>query len=405
MIKKIFITQAIFFLFFFSASVQAQDCKTNADLDATPGKYLTAAQYPWPAARAEYFNNMKTAADKAMAKKTLEQIEKTEQQSHAGFNLTGGNWENTFSTAGYQYLSNTKLGQYTFQAALYEFFCANGKAKRNSEYSTVLRIYVNQLQLTTLDRFLSGPFGSSLGSYDFGLQYADWKNHKPADVNAKLINLFTYITCNNSSLLEAINSGNGYFQDVAEKDIKPNNRSNYIYRYWFVKKNDLPVLIPVSRKEYLQSLLEYYEREKIYFQKLIAELTADRSNDIKYYSNWQADVDNKISIVNKALKENTEEWLAKQAIVNKVEDASQNYKAKLTEQTNYNRFWKFYDNENKSQPLYKYNPEYFKADAASPAKPQFISIAFRYVTIPSSLRMFNNFTKNFSFEALIKILQ
>lgn len=318
MIKKIFITQAIFFLFFFSASVQAQDCKTNADLDATPGKYLTAAQYPWPAARAEYFNNMKTAADKAMAKKTLEQIEKTEQQSHAGFNLTGGNWENVFSTTGYQYLSNTKLGQYTFQAALYEFFCANGKAKRNSEYSTVLRIYVNQLQLTTLDRFLSGPFGSSLGSYDFGLQYADWKNHKPADVNAKLINLFTYITCNNSSLLEAINSGNGYFQDVAEKDIKPNNRSNYIYRYWFVKKNDLPVLIPVSRKEYLQSLLEYYEREKIYFQKLIAELTADRSNDIKYYSNWQADVDNKISIVNKALKENTEEWLAKQAIVNKV---------------------------------------------------------------------------------------
>ena len=161
----------------------------------------------------------------------------------------------------------------------------------------------------------------------------------------------------------------------------------------------------MSRKEYLQSLLEYYEREKIYFQKLIAELTADRSNDIKYYSNWQADVDNKISIVNKALKENTEEWLAKQAIVNKVEDASQNYKAKLTEQTNYNRFWKFYDNENKSQPLYKYNPEYFKAAAASPAKPQFISIAFRYVTMPSSLRMFNNFIKSFSFEAVKKILQ
>ena len=405
MIKKIFITQAIFFLFFFSASVQAQDCKTNADLDATPGKYLTAAQYPWPAARAEYFNNMKTAADKAMAKKTLEQIEKTEQQSHAGFNLTGGNWENTFSTAGYQYLSNTKLGQYTFQAALYEFFCANGKAKRNSEYSTVLRIYVNQLQLTTLDRFLSGPFGSSLGSYDFGLQYADWKNHKPADVNAKLINLFTYITCNNSSLLEAINSGNGYFQDVAEKDIKPNNRSNYIYRYWFVKKNDLPVLIPVSRKEYLQSLLEYYEREKIYFQKLIAELTADRSNDIKYYSNWQADVDNKISIVNKALKENTEEWLAKQAIVNKVEDASQNYKAKLTEQTNYNRFWKFYDNGNKSQPLYKYNPEYFKADLKGSAKPQLISIAFRYVTMPLSLRLVDNFTKQFDFEAVKKLVE
>jgi len=125
----------------------------------------------------------------------------------------------------------------------------------------------------------------------------------------------------------------------------------------------------------------------------------------KNYNSWEADVADKITIVNKTIKENTEEWLANQAIVNKLEDASQNYKAKLTEQTNYNRFWMFYDNENKSQPLYKYNPEYFKADAASPAKPQFISIAFRYVTMPSSLRMFNNFIKSFSFEAVKKILQ
>ena len=137
----------------------------------------------------------------------------------------------------------------------------------------------------------------------------------------------------------------------------------------------------------------------------MSELTADKSSSVKYYSNWQADVADKIAVVKKALTENNEEWLAKQAVVNRLEDASQNYKAKFAEQTNYNRFWKFYDNGNKSQPLYKYNPEYFKADATSPAKPQFISIAFRYVTIPSSLRMFNNFTKNFSFEALIKILQ
>ena len=54
----------------------AQDCKTNAELDAAPGKYLTAAQYPWPAARAEYFNKMATATDKAMAKQILGQIEK-----------------------------------------------------------------------------------------------------------------------------------------------------------------------------------------------------------------------------------------------------------------------------------------------------------------------------------------
>lgn len=388
-----------------NTSLFSQDCKTNADLDATPGKYQTAAQYPWPAARAEYFTKMNTAADKAMAKKTLEQIEKIDQQSHVGFNLTGGNWENTFSTVGYQYLSNINLGQYTFSAALYELFCANGKAKRNSEYSSVLRIYVNQLQLTTLDRFLSSPFGTSFGSYDFGMQYADWKNHKPADVNAKLINLFTYLSCNNSSLLESINSGNGYFQDVADKDIKPNNRSNFITRYWFIKKKDIPVLLQVSRKEYLQSLLEYYDREKIYFPKLIAKLKADKDNSIKYYTNWEKDVADKIAMVQKTLNEQNEDWLSKQAIINIEADNSKRYNAKLTEQTNYNRFWKFYDNEPKSQPLYKYNPAYFKTNPKGSASPQIITVAFRYVTMPSSIRLFKNFTKQFDFESLHKVIE
>jgi hypothetical protein len=81
----------------------AQNCKTNADLEATPGKYLTAAEYPWPAVRAEYFANMATTKDKAMAKQIAGQIEKVEQQSHAGFKLTGGNWENLYASKGYEY--------------------------------------------------------------------------------------------------------------------------------------------------------------------------------------------------------------------------------------------------------------------------------------------------------------
>ncbi|MEI9954852.1 MAG: hypothetical protein WDM90_00710 [Ferruginibacter sp.] len=383
----------------------AQDCKTNADLDATPGKYLTAAEYPWPAARAGYFNNMATAADKAMAKQTLVQIEKIEQQSHNGFNLTGGNWENVYSTEGYEYAGNTKLGQYTFQSALYEFFCAKGKLVRNSEYSAVLRIYVNEIPVNTLSRFIGTPFGSSMsGGYDFNFQFLDLKNHKPGDAQAQLISLFTYITCNNALLLDAINTGNNYFQDVPEKNIKPNSYSNQIYRYWFVKKNNLPLLVSVSRKEYLQSLLEYYDREKLQFQKLVEKLTAEHDKyGVVKYNNWQADIADKIAVVKKALSDHNEEWLTVAAIINPAEDASQTYKAKLTEQTNLNRFWKFYDNENKGVPLYKYNPAYFKTTAQSAAKPQMMSIAFRYVTIPSSLRILNNFTKNFDFGAVRKM--
>lgn len=383
----------------------AQDCKTNADLDAMPGKYLTTAQYSWPAVRAEYYNNLSSAADKTTAKKMLEQIEKIEQQSHAAFSLTGGNWENVYSTKGYSYLGNTKLGTYTFQAALYEYFCNSGKLKRNGEYSTVLRIYVNAIPINTIDPILQKPFGSSMGEYDLGLQFMDWKNHKPADVNAQLIPLFNYMSCTSQSLVEAINTGDNYFQDVDPKDVKPNNRNIYITRYWFIKKNNLPVLVPVSRKEYLQSLLEYYDREKLYFPKLIAKLTEEHNNDVKLYTNWAADVNDKIAVVKKALSDHNESWLSAQAVINRTEDVALTYKAKLAERTNYKRFWDFSGTGNKSEPLYKYNPDYFKTITQGPAKPQIISIAFRYVTIASSLRMLNNFSDNFDFSAVKKMVE
>ncbi len=384
---------------------QTQPCKTNADLDAVPGKYLTAAQYPWPAARAEYFNNMATPADKAMAKQILGQIENIEQQSHTGFNLTGGNWENYYSTDGYRYFGKTKLGAYTFQSSLHEYFCAKEKLVRNEEASTILRMYVNAIPVNTLNSFLQNPYGSSMGEYDLGFQYSDWKNHKPADVNAQRIDLFTYLSCNNKDLIDVINNGDSYFQDVSEKEVRPNNRSSYVYRYWFVKKNNQPVLLPVSRSEYLQSLLEYYEREKLYFPKLIDKLTEDHDSGIKQYSSWRADVDDKIAVVKKTLSEHDEKWLSAPAVINRMEDNSQTYKAGLKERTNYNRFWKFYDQENKSEPLYKYNPEYCRTTTQGPAKPQMITIAFRYVTMPSSLRLLNNFTNNFSFDAVKKLVE
>jgi len=383
----------------------AQNCKTTAELDIVPGQYLTAAQHPWPAARASYFEELKTAADKAIAKKTLELIEKAEQQSRMGFNLTGGNWENTFSSNGYQYAGNNRLGKFYLQAAHYEFFCASGKLKRNTEYGTVLRVYVNSIPLNTLDPFLQNPFGSSFGNYDLGFEYADWKNHKLTDPGDKLINLFTYLSCNDPSLLEAINTGQHYFQDVAEKDVKLNSRVPLIHRYWFIKKNNGPVLVPVSRKEYLLSLLEYYQREKLYFTKLVDKLTGDRDNSVKQYDEWETAVNEKIEIVKKTLSTQKEDWLRSQAVINRMEDASQNYKNKLKERINYNRFWKFYDGEKKSEPLYQYNLNYFKTTTTGAATPQLITVAFRYVTLPSSLRLLHNFTNRFDYTAYYKLLQ
>lgn len=387
-------------------SAVAQDCKTSKDLEAVSGKYQTAAQYPWPAVRAEYFKNLALAADKVVAKQTLNQIENIEAKSHDGFNLTGGNWENYYSTKGYGYYGKVKLAQYNFESSLHEYFCINGKLKRNDEAGTILRIYVNAIPTNTLSRFLDYPFGSSMGDYDFGFQFQDWKNHKSVNVNDPLISLFNYFSCNNEQLINAINSGEGYFQDVAEKDIKPNNRNNYIYRYWFIKKKDIPVLVPVSRKEYLQSLLEYYEREKLYFPKLIAELTSNHDQGIEHsYGNWEGDVADKMAIVKKELETHDEKWLLGQAVINRIEDNSQTYNAGLKERTNYNRFWKFHDGENKSQLLFKINPDYFLPNKAGAAVPQLMTVAFRYVSMPLSLKLMNNFSEKFDFAALRNLIK
>ncbi|OSZ76821.1 hypothetical protein CAP36_10315 [Chitinophagaceae bacterium IBVUCB2] len=401
-LKKIMLVSAAMV---YIQSSYAQNCKTREELDAAPGQYLTAAQHPWPAARADYFINLKTVADKAIAKKTLEQVEKTEQQSRIGFTLTGGNWESTFSSNRYEYAGNTKMGSYYLQTAHYEFFCASGKQKRNSEYGTVLRVYANAIPLNTLNRFIKRTFDDRMGDKNFGFQYADWKNNlnKPGD---KLISLFNYLSCNNTSLLEAINTGQNYFQDVAEEDVKMNTRVPHIYRYWFVKKNTtVPMLIPVSRKAYLLSLLEYYEREKLQFVKTITVFTADRDKSgLKQIEEWETAVNEKIDIVKKILATEKEDWLNEQAITNRTEDVYQNSKYKLKEKINYNRFWKFYDGEKKSEPLYQYNPAYFKTSSAGAAAPQFITIAFRYVTMPSSLRLLHNFTNKFDYAAYVKLL-
>lgn len=397
-------------IFTFAASManvsQAQNCKTNADLENVPGKYQTAAEYPWPAVRSEYFKNLSTAADKTIARQTLGEIEKNEAKSHTGFNLTGGNWESYYSTKGYGYYGNAKLGQYNFESSLHEFFCLNGKLKRNDEAGTILRIQVNTIPVNTLNHFLSNPFGSSMGEYDFGFQFQDWKNHQSVNVNDPLICLFNYFSCTNEQLIKAINAGEDYFQDVAEKDIRPNNRNNFIYRYWFVKKKNIPVLVPVTRKEYLQSLLEYYEREKLYFPRLIAELTANHSKTIEHsYGGWEKDLADKIAVVNKVLSDNKEDWLQQQAVINQSEDNTQNYKAQLKERTNYNRFWKFYTTEKSSVPIYKINPDYFVTNKAGAATPQLITVAFRYVSMPLSLKLMNHFSDNFDFDSLQNLLK
>lgn len=380
-------------------AVQIGDpCATKEELATALGKYFTAAQYPWPAVRAEYFKEMTVPQDKAAAKQTLEQIEKLEQQSRAGFTLAGGSLEAYYSSEGYEYAGAKKLADYRFQAAFHEYICINKKVARNSEYSTVLRVYVNKLPVNTLSPYMRAIAKTGDERY---LQ-KDWKNYK-AGVASPEIDVFTYLGCSSPELIAAINSGKGYWQNIPESEIRKNTYE-YIYRYWFVKKGDAPMLLPVSRKEYLESLLEFYDRESLYLTKSSNYEAASNETKQAKFGDIPAVLASKKEIVSQALKENSAEWLSRQAMVNETEDLYLNQQQKLPEYSSYLTFHKFYDNEKGSIPLYKYNPAYFSASSKSPANPEFMTIAFRYVHMPAHLSLINNFTKNFEEETWQKLL-
>ncbi|WP_028296955.1 hypothetical protein [Olivibacter sitiensis] len=373
-------------------------CTSKEELARMPGKYFTAEEYPWPAARAEYFKKLTTAQEKTSAKQVLGTIEKLEQQSRADFALAGGTWEAHYSSEGYHYFENRKLADYRFQTAFYEYLCIKNKVDRNDEYSTVLRVFVNSLAINVLQKHLSNAFSDNLSNY----AYKDWKNYK-SGAEAPKIALMNYLAGKNPDLIAAVNSGTGYWQDVPENEISKDTYDP-ICRYWLVKKADVPLLVPVSRKEYLESLLEYYEREALYIPKSNNYGFSSAEQRQRYFGDLSAVLTNKKALVNKVLKENSAEWLSKQAVVNPVEDTYLNQKQNLPEYSSDLTFYKFYDNEKEASPLYKYNPDYFSDNVENAAKPQFMTIAFRYVSKPAPLRLIKNFTDNFDQEAWTGLL-
>lgn len=375
-------------------------CSSKEEVSKLLGQYVSAAEYPWPAARAEYFKKLNSNAEKAKAKSVLEQIEKLEQQSRSDFKLAGGIWEATYSSQGYQYVGNTKLADYRFQVGLYSYLCIDNKVRRNDEYSTVLRTYVNTFPLQTWSKYLRHIAKTKDISLTTAYAYKDWKNYKNGAV-APTIDIMNYLECSNLDLIKAINEGTAYWEEAANEN--SGNTEGHLFRYWFVKKPE-PILVPVSRREYLESLLEYYVREEMYLPKSTNYELGSKESRLQYFGDLNAVLGNKKAIVNKLLKEKDQQWLAKQAVINTQEDEYLNQKLQLPDYSSNLTFHKFYDNEKLGVPVYKYNPSYFKGNLQNTATPMFMTVVFRYTNNPTSLRILNNFSANFREEAWRKQL-
>ncbi|HRE63126.1 MAG TPA: hypothetical protein PKU77_05020, partial [Ferruginibacter sp.] len=176
----------------------------------------------------------------------------------------------------------------------------------------------------------------------------------------------------------------------------------------------VPLLIPVSRKQYLEDMLAYLELEKANFELLntkqlneIANQTAEwakkkreslESDKLAYPKFYDA----KKTKLKDLLAKQKPEWLQKPAVVDQstlLKEADKILQA----------LGRFYDEEGEyKSALYVLNPAYFTDNKGQSAKPLFMEVQFRYELNKDkgySARLFNNFLKNFDMEAVKKMLQ
>lgn len=387
------------------ASVHAQQpCQSAGELDAVPGRHIDAAHCEWPAQRASWLDNMKTPARKAVANTALTQIENLEKESRKNFLLTGGVLKSSFSADNGCLYQRKQIGAtYAFQLGCYRYICIRNKQEVSGEYSTVLRATVNPRFSALFSNFpFEGKFSQMV--FDEG-------------ACTKGLDLFEYVGFQDPKLIQVVNGEGGYYQDIPEEKEKklPSGNGNYITRTWYITKAGKSPFLPVSRREFLESLLAYYEKEKsvaslykISVDQEFARLSAKGYNERWYhnklgpYKDYEKAAATKKATVQKLLQEQPADWLAKPAVID-------NMKSWLTDagKPDYAGLYTFVafaisESGSNVNRIYRYNPDYFVDDPSG--KPQLIRVTFRYVKVPFDQRIATNFTDTFDRAAWQKLL-
>jgi hypothetical protein len=83
------------------------------------------------------------------------------------------------------------------------------------------------------------------------------------------------------SMGKLINSGNGFFDDPYGNNFYPHTD---VFRTWYITKPGTTILLPVSRKEFLESLLEFYDREKLFVTK---RMNIKINESVRYMAEYQ----------------------------------------------------------------------------------------------------------------------
>lgn len=396
-------------------------CTDQANADVLPGKYTDHTNTKYP-------TSLKgNAQDKAAMTKQLISLEKLEEASRKNFTLTGCVARVSFSGGNKSYNNNVQLANYGYQLGVYQNVChvTQHIVKTVGEYRTVFRVDINPVLVGASYYGDRGDFYITDKSvrYDIdidakrGANYDKERFSNPGRIT-RFISEDMVLTGRSddyknkhADFLKIIN-GDGYVENWlgGSRDDKRPNTYKWVDRHYLITRPGVPLLVPVTRKEYLEALLEYYEIEKANFLWMVAYKIKDNSKNAGICEAdkvaYQEIYENKKAKVQQLLTTQKTEWLQKPAVVSKSRDSRPNdyYKAS----NGLFDFDKFYDGDSESNMLYQYNPEYFKTNSNQSTKPILMEVQFRYEIGDNrgfSERLFNNFLKNYDMAALRKMVE
>lgn len=388
-----FMKSLLFFLLVYSTAF-AQPCTKSDDLLNIPGSLKDHTKFP-------IGGGTFTALEKPVALKTLI---RAENLCKKGFTLKGGEASCWFHLEDGGYFDVNPVTVYRLKIGFYRHICVNGKKVNSDEYGVDFNIIINP----ELDDHY--PFAVPPSANEF---YQD-----RAKLGYLPISIFRYLSMT-AAMGESINNGKGYTGYTTGNNY---NEHKDEYRNWYITKPGTPILIPVTRKEFLESLLECYEREKRFVTNRM-KIKLDES--IRYMAQYQksgnkamyqshlenkqqaekamSELDgillNKKQVVQDLLKKDTK-WLQQPAMIDPGKRIAFDERKPQESMV----FTGFFSGP-AAHTLYRYNPALAAALKSQPAKPLFFQVQYRFKSEELfSKQITEGFVKGFDFEALRKLL-
>jgi len=371
----------------------AQPCTNNDDLLSIPGSLKDHTKFP-------IGGGTFTTQEKPVAMKTLIAAENICKKN---FTLKGGEASSWFQVEDGGFYDMYKFSSYRMKLAFYQHVCVGGNRTNSDEYTVDFNIAVNP-DLGSKYFLASDP-----GTDEFYV-------NRPK-LGYLPITIFRYLSIP-TAIGNAISNGRGSFDD-AKNNYSPHTD---VYRSWYITKPGANVLMPVSRQEFLLSLLEFYDREKLFASK---RMNSKIEESVRYMAQYQKSGNKAMyqsHLENKQAAEKTlaetdailrskrqlPEELLKKDTDRLQQPATLDPKKPMQFDNKYTResmvFTGFYAGPD-AKTIYRYNPALATSLKTQPAKPLFFLVQYRYKAEEKfSQQISDTIVKNFDFEGLRKLL-